>query len=75
MFNQMRSVGWNTTAYQVRPDFVAIAMASSCHGRRVGSVDELRPALEEALSLNRQGMPVVIDVPTGLDMSHFERAE
>jgi len=74
MYYQMNTVGWNTTAYRVQPDFQAIARASGCHGRRVESTAELRSALEEALRLNAQGTPVVLDVPTGLDMSHFERA-
>jgi acetolactate synthase-1/2/3 large subunit len=75
MYYQMNTVGWNTTSYQVQPDFQAIARASGCHGRRINGSGELRPALEEALRLNTQGVPVVLDVPTGLDMSHFERAE
>lgn len=75
MYYQMNTVGWNTTAYRVQPDFPAIAVASSCHGRRIGSAEELRPALEEALSLNSRGVPVVLDVATGLDMSHFQSAE
>jgi len=74
MYYQMNTVGWNTTSYQVQPDFQAIARASGCYGRRINGAGELRPALEEALRLNTQGMPVVLDVPTGLDMSHFERA-
>ncbi len=75
MHNQMTTVGWNTTAFEVQPDFQGIARASGCHGRRIDSAADLRPALEEALRLNRDGIPVVLDIPTGLDMSHFERAE
>ena len=75
MYYQMGTVGWNTTSFEVQPDFQAIARASGCHGRRVNSAEELRPALEEALRLNSQGIPVVLDVPTGLDMAHFKRAE
>ncbi len=75
MYYQMQTVGWNTTSFQVQPDFQAIACASGCEGRRIDSAAALRPALEEALRLNRQGVPVVLDVPTGLDMSHFQRAE
>jgi len=75
MYYQMNTVGWNTTSFEVQPDFQAIARASGCHGRKVNSAEELRPALEEALRLNTQGIPVVLDVPTGLDMSHFKRAE
>ena len=75
MHNQMETVGWNTTAFQVQPDLSAVARASGCHARRVDSPTDLRPALEEALRLNHQGVPVVLDVPTGLDMSHFQRAQ
>jgi len=75
MYYQRESVGWNTTSFQVQPDFAAIAGACGCHGRRIASPDALRPALEEALRLNREGTPVVVDVPTGLDMSHFRRSE
>ena len=72
---QMETVGWNTTSFEVQPDFEAVARASGCHGRRVESSSELRPALLEALELNGRGIPVVLDIPTGLDMSHFRRAE
>ena len=72
---QMETVGWNTTSFEVQPDFEAIARASGCHGRRVESSSDLRPALQEALELNGRGIPVVLDIPTGLDMSHFRRAE
>jgi acetolactate synthase-1/2/3 large subunit len=75
MYYQNTSVGWNTTAFEVQPDFASIARSCGCHGRKVESAGSLRPALEEALRLNREGTPVVLDVPTGLDMSHFERAE
>jgi acetolactate synthase-1/2/3 large subunit len=75
MYYQNTSVGWNTTEFQVQPDFAAIARACGCHGCRVEDAASLRPALEEAMRLNREGVPVVLDVPTGLDMSHFKRAE
>ena len=75
MYYQMNTLGWNTSSYQVQPDFAAVAQASGCHGRRVDSAAELRSALDEALRRNREGVPVVLDVPTGLDMTHFERAQ
>jgi len=75
MYYQKETVGWTTAEFHVQPDFAAIARASGCHGRKVDHAEGLRPALEEALQLNRQGVPVVLDVPTGLDMSHFKRAE
>lgn len=74
MHNQMQTVGWNTTTFEVQPDLVAVARASGCHGRRIEHSNELRSALEQALRMNNEGVPVVLDVPTGLDMSHFEQA-
>ncbi len=74
MYYQMQTVGWNTTSVDVQSDFAAVARASGCHGRRIDGPDEIRPALEEALELNYKGVPVVLDCPTGLDMSHLERS-
>ena len=41
--------------------------------------EQVYPALQfieqEALKINRKGIPAVIDVATGIDMSHFKRAE
>jgi acetolactate synthase-1/2/3 large subunit len=75
MYYQMNTVGWNTTAFGVQPEFEQVARASGCAGIKVESAVALRPALTQALRLNCQGMPAVVDVPTGLDMSHFEMAE
>lgn len=74
MYYQMETVGWNSTKVDVQSDFAALAKASGCHGRRIEGPDDIRPALEEALELNRKGVPVVLDCPTGLDMSHLERS-
>ena len=71
----MQTVGWNTTTFGVQPDFAAVANASGCYGRRIERVTEIREALEEAVELNKQGVPVVLDFPVGQDMSHFKRAE
>ncbi len=71
---QMESVGWNTTSFKVQPDFIKWAEACSCYGRRIEQPSEIRPALEEALKANRDGIPAVLDFPTGIDMSHFKRA-
>lgn len=75
MYYQMSTVGWNTTSFKVQPDFASIARASGCLGLKVSSADGLRPELEQALRANEEGTPAVVDVPTGLDMSHFERAQ
>lgn len=74
-YYQMQTVGWNTTTFEVQPDFAAVALASGCYGRRVERVEEIREALEEAVELNRKGVPVMLDFPVGQDMSHFRRAE
>ncbi len=74
-YYQMQTVGWNATTFDVQPDFAEIARASGCHGRRVESIDDIGPALQEAVELNEKGVPVVLDFPVGQDMSHFERAQ
>jgi acetolactate synthase-1/2/3 large subunit len=73
--NQMAGVGWNTATFRVQPDFVKWAEASKCFGRRIEKPSEIKPALEEALYANSKQIPAVLDFVTGLDMSHFERAE
>lgn len=73
--HQMADAGWNTATFQVQPDFVKWAEASKCFGRRIEKPSEIRPALEEALDANSKQIPAVLDFVTGLDMSHFERAE
>ena len=73
--NQMENTGWDTSSFKVQPDFVKWAEACQCYGRRVEKLAELKPALEEALKMNARGIPAVVDVATGLDMSHFKRSE
>ncbi|MBN1855795.1 MAG: thiamine pyrophosphate-binding protein [Dehalococcoidia bacterium] len=73
-YYQMQTVGWNTTTFTVQPDLAAVARACGCHGRRVETLEGIRPALEEALQLNNKGIPVVLDFPVGQDMTHFDRA-
>jgi len=72
---QIKAAGWNTCTFKVQPDFVKWAEACNCYGRRVEKPSEIRSALEEALKVNKDGIPAVLDFPTGIDMSHFERAE
>ena len=74
-YNQIDAVGWDTSTFKVQPDFVKWAEVCQCFGRRVVKPSELKPALEEALKANQKGIPAVIDVVTGIDMSHFKRAE
>jgi len=73
--NQLENTGWDTATFKVQPDFVKWAEACQCYGRRVEKPPEVKPALEEALKVNQKGIPAVIDIATGLDMSHFKRAE
>jgi acetolactate synthase-1/2/3 large subunit len=73
--NQMENTGWDTSSFKVQPDFVKWAEACQCYGKRVEKLAELKPALEEALKMNARGIPAVVDVATGLDMSHFKRSE
>ena len=73
--NQEKSVGYNTSTFKAQPDFIKWAQACNCHGRKVEEPQDIKPALEEALAFNNKGIPVVLDFITGIDMSHFERAE
>jgi len=69
------AVGWNTARFEIQPDFTKWAEACGCFGRRIEKPADLRPALEEALGKNEQGIPVILDVDTGLDLEHFERSQ
>jgi len=73
--HQMTAAGWNTSTFQVQPDFVKWAEACQCFGLRIEKASEIRPALEEAIKANERGIPAVLDCVTGLDMTHFQRAE
>ncbi len=72
---QDESVGWNTSTFKVQPVFTKWAEACKCFGKRIVDPSEIRPALEEALKANKEGVPAVLDFVTGIDMSHFERSE
>lgn len=74
-YNQTQSAGWDTSTFKVQPDFVKWAEVCQCYGKKVEKPSEIEPALKEALEFNRKGTPAVIDITTGLDMSHFKRAE
>ncbi|HVL58771.1 MAG TPA: thiamine pyrophosphate-binding protein [Burkholderiaceae bacterium] len=50
------------TGFAVGSDFAAIAQAQGCHGIRVTEPGEVDAAVQEAQRLNREGMPVLIDV-------------
>ena len=72
---QMESTGWDVATFKVQPDLVKWAEACNCYGRRIEKSSEIRPALEQALEVNKKGIPAVLDFVSGIDMSHFERAE
>jgi acetolactate synthase-1/2/3 large subunit len=72
---QEEIVGWDTATFKVQPNFVKWAEACKCHGRRIERPFEIKPVMEEALEVNREGIPAVIDIVTGIDMAHFERAK
>lgn len=72
---QEKNVGWNTSTFEVQPDFSKWAKINKCYGRRIEKISEIKVALKEALEANKKGVPAVLDFITGIDMSHFERAE
>jgi len=47
------------------PDYAMIARGAGAYGRTVETVDEIMPALEEALAAVRAGRPAVLDVRLG----------
>ena len=67
--NQTEAVGWDTSSFEVQPDFVRWAEACQCYGRRIEKSSEIKPALEEALKVNREGIPAVIDVTSRMPSS------
>ena len=71
---QMEALGWNTSTFHVQPNFVKWAEACSCQGIKIEKTAEIKPALREALRVNKEGIPMVLDFSTGLDMSHFKNA-
>ncbi len=73
--NQLKYAGRDVSTFHIQPDFVKWAELCNCSGLRVKSPSELKPALEKAIELNEQRVPVVLDVVTGLDLSHFEKAK
>ena len=74
-YNQMKGAGWDTSTFKVQPDLVKWAEACKCYGRSIEKPAEIKPALEEALKVNKKGIPAVLVFTTGIDMAHFERSE
>ncbi len=58
-----RSLGERYIAvdFEVQPDFASTAKACGCFGMQVKKPEEVRPALEEALDQNLDGIPAVLD--------------
>ena len=50
------------TAFEVQPDFAAIAQACGCHGERVEDPGDMAGAAARALEANERGVPSVLDV-------------
>ncbi len=55
------------------PDLVRLAEAFGCHARRVGSADELRPALREAFAVRNRPSVIVVPVDYRENMKLTER--
>ncbi len=49
------------TDFDVQPDFVMIARANGCYGERIEKSEDIRPALQNALKVNDEGKPAVLD--------------
>ena len=50
------------TAFEVQPDFAAIAQACGCHGERVEDPGDMAGAAARAREANERGLPSVLDV-------------
>lgn len=73
-YNQRKYKGKDIATFKVQPDFIKLAEACNCYGQRIENPSDIVPALEKALKLNKEGIPVVLDFITGLDLSHLERS-
>ncbi len=74
-YNQRKYTGKDVSSFKVQPDFVKWAEACNCFGQRIEKPSDIKPSLQEALRLNKEGIPVVLDIITGLDLSHFDKAK
>lgn len=74
-YNQKKYTGRDVSTFKVQPDFVKWAEACGCYGQKIDNPPEIKPALQKALKLNREGIPVVLSFITGLDLSHFDKAK
>jgi len=74
-YSQQKYKGGDIATFKIQPDFVKWAEACNCYGQRIDNPSDITPALKKALQLNKEGVPVVLDFITGLDLSHFDRAK
>jgi acetolactate synthase I/II/III large subunit len=49
------------TDFKVQPDFVKVAEANQCFGERIEKPEDIKPALERALSVTQKGTPAVVE--------------
>jgi len=47
--------------FEAQPDFAAVTEACGCFGSQITSPEGIRPALEESLRQNSEGVPAVLD--------------
>jgi len=58
--------------FETQPDFVKIAEANKCYGRRIEKSAEVEDALRTALKKNEEGIPAVLDcIVPSMDYSPF----
>jgi len=61
-FSQNKRKGRSiATEFTAQPDFVKVAQACQCHGERIESPGEIRPALERARRANEEGKTAVLE--------------
>jgi acetolactate synthase-1/2/3 large subunit len=53
------------TKFEAQPDFVKFAEANKCRGERVERPEQIRPALENALKANKEGVPAIVEFIVG----------
>ena len=58
--------------FKAQPDFVKIAEAYDCYGKRVEVPADIEPALKEALEANSRGIPAVLDMVTSNAVADWE---
>ncbi len=64
----------DTTAYKSQPDLTKVAQAYCCYAETINKKEEIVPALEAAISANKNDIPVVLNckIEYWPDMSHLD---